>query len=84
MGCTLDRLEGLADNMLSRLRQYLNGHILRDHVALDQCTDKIVLSIGRSGETNLDLLETDLYQHLEEFQLIFQTHGIDQCLVAVS
>ena len=84
VGRTLDCLEGLADDMLSRLRQYLNGHILRDHVSFDQSTDKIVLSIGRSGETNLDLLETDLYQHLEEFQLIFQTHGIDQCLVAVS
>ena len=84
VGRTLDCFEGLADDMLSRLRQYLNGHILRDHVALDQCTDKVVLSVGGSGKTNLDLLETDLYQHLEEFQLIFQTHGIDQCLVAVS
>ena len=62
MGCTLDCLEGLTDDMLSRLRQYLNGHILRDHVALDQSTDKIVLGVRGSRETYLDLLESDLYQ----------------------
>ena len=35
VGRTLDCFEGLADDMLSRLRQYLNSHILRDHVALN-------------------------------------------------
>ena len=84
VGRTFYRFKGLADDMFSRLRQHLNGHIIGNHVAFDQGTDKIVLGIGRSRKTNLDLLETDLYQQLKEFQLIFQAHGIDQSLVTIS
>ena len=81
---TLQCIEGLADNMLSCLRQYLNGHILRNHISLDQCTDEIVLCIGGSGESHLDLLEPDLNQQSEELQFILKAHRIYQSLVTIS
>ena len=84
VGRTLHRIEGLADDVLSGLGQHLDGHILRDHLSLDQCADKIVLRVGGSGEAHLDLLEADLNQQLEELQFILKAHRIDQSLITVS
>ena len=83
-GGTLDSLKGLADNVVAALGQHLHGHILRDHVFLDQGTQELVLGIAGGGETHLDLLEADLHQHLEELQLFLQAHGHDQSLIAVA
>ena len=38
VGCSLDGLEGLADDVLSCLGQHLDRHILGDHIILDQCS----------------------------------------------
>ena len=83
MGRSLHCLKGLADNMFSGLGQHLDGHIVRNHVPLYQGTDEIVFRVGGSGKSHLDLLEADLHQELEKFQLILQWHGIYQRLVAV-
>ena len=66
----LDRLEGLLDNMLSRLCQYLDRHIRRDHILLDQRPHKLVFGLRRGRKTNLDLLEADIHKHLEELKLL--------------
>ena len=68
-GGTLDSLKSLADDVVTALGQHLHGHVLRDHVFLDQGTQELVLGIAGGGETHLDLLEADLHQHLEELQL---------------
>ena len=31
-----------------------------------------------------DSLESDIYQHLEELQLLIQAHGLNQSLIAIS
>ena len=83
MGSPLHRLEGLADDVLPGLGQHLDGHVVGDHVPLDQGPDEIVLRVRGGREAHLDLLEADVHQEPEELQLILQGHGIDQGLVAV-
>ena len=58
-GRTLHRFKGLLDDMLSRLRQYLYGHILRDHIVVDQRPHKLIFCLAGGRESHLDLLETD-------------------------
>ena len=82
-GCTLDRLEGAADDVVAALGQHLHGDIGGDHVLFDQGAQELVLGLAGGGKAHLDLLETDLHQHLEEFQLFCKAHGHDQCLIAV-
>ena len=83
VGHPLQRIKGLADDMLPGLGQHLNGHIIRNHVPLDQRPQELILRVGSRRETHLDLLKTDIHQHLKKFQLLFQAHGLDQGLVAV-
>ena len=84
MRCALQRFKGLLNDMLSGLGQHLNGDILGNHIALNQCTDKIVLCIGGGREAHFNLLKSDLNQHLKERQLVLQAHGINQCLITVT
>ena len=46
LGASLNRIECLTDNVLSRLSKYLNGHIIGDHVLIDKSSDKLKLGIG--------------------------------------
>ncbi len=80
----LDRFESLLNNMLPRLRQHLHRHIIRDHILLDQRPHELILCLRRRRESYLDLLKPDIDQHLEELQLLFQAHRLDQRLVAVT
>ena len=83
-GCALDGLKGLADDVVAALGQHLHGDILGDHVLLDQGAQELVLGVAGGRKAHLDLLEADLYQHLEELQLFLKTHGHDQGLIAVA
>ena len=84
LGSSLDRLKCLADNVLSGLCQHLDRDVVRDHVSLDQRAEEIIFRLGRCREADLDLFKTDLDQHLEELDLFFKTHGLDQGLIAVA
>ena len=70
--------------MFSCLCQDLNGYIIRNHIFLNQSSHELILCLGSSRESNLDLLKSDINQHLEELQLFIQTHWFDQCLVTIS
>ena len=82
-GCALDRLEGAADDVVAALGQHLHDDIGGDHVLFDQGAQELVLGLTGGGEAHLDLLEADLYQHLEELQLFCKAHRHDQRLIAV-
>ena len=84
VGCSLHCLEGPLDNVLPGLGQNLDRHVIGDHVLLDQGPHEFIFGLGGRGESHLDLLESDVNQHLEEFQLLLQAHGFDQRLVPVS
>ena len=83
-GSALDGLKGLADDVVTALGQHLYGDILGDHVLFDQGAQELVLGVAGGREAHLDLLEADLYQHLEELQLFLKAHGHDQGLIAVA
>ena len=83
-GRTLDGLEGAADDVVAALGQHLHGHVVGDHILLDEGAQELVLGLAGGREADLDLLEADPDQHLEELQLLFQTHGHDQRLIAVA
>ena len=83
-GRTLDGLKRLTDDVVAALGQHLDGDILGDTVAVDELAQELVLSLAGGRETNLDLLEADLDQHIVEFQLFVQAHRDDQALVAVA
>ena len=82
-GRAFHRLKGFADNVISGLGQYLNGHILRDHIPLDQRPHKLILRIGSRREAHFDLLKTHLDQKVKKLQFFLQAHGFDQRLIAV-
>ena len=84
MRCALYRIKGLFYNMLSCLCEHLNRNILRNHVALDKCTHKVVLRVGRCRKSYLNLLEADIHKHLEEVQLLLKAHRLDKCLISIS
>ncbi len=84
MRCSLYGFKCSFDDVLSRLGQYLHSHVVRYHIALDQGTHKTVFGLGCCRETNLDLLKSDIHKHLEKFDLLFQSHRLDQCLISIS
>src|SRR5699024_5396326 len=77
-------LEGSADNMLSRLGQYLDRHVVRDQVLLDQCPQESVFRLGSGRKSHLDLLKPDLHKEFKELHLLFKTHRDHQGLVSVA
>ena len=83
VGGTLAGLEGPADDVLPALGQHLDGHITGNHVIFNQGAQELVLGFRGGGEAYLDFLEADAKEHMVEFQLLFQTHGNHQALVAV-
>ena len=80
----LQRLHGPADEVLARLCQHFDGHVIRNMCALDQLAYKIKIGLRGRGESHLDLLETDLAQHAEHAHLTLGIHGLEQRLVAVA
>ena len=81
---TLQRFEGLIDDVRPGLGQYLYGHIIRNQILVDQLTQEFIFRLRSSRETDFDFLETDVYQQLEEIYLFLQAHRYDQGLIAVT
>ena len=77
-------LKGLFDQVRARLHQHLNGHIVRDIVAVDQRAQDLILCLAGRGKAHLDLLKPNLNQGLKIFQLFLQIHRVHQRLVAVT
>jgi len=81
---SLNCLKGSLDQMLTALYQNLHPDIIRNHPPLYQLTQKIILNLGSCRKSNLNLLESHLHQHIEEFHLLFHNHRLNQRLVSVS
>jgi len=70
--------------MFARLRQHLNGHILRDKVVLNKVPHEVELDLRRRWEPDLYLLEADIDKQLEHAQLLLQIHRRYERLIAVA
>ena len=62
MWCSLYSFEGTFDDVLSCLCQYLDSHVIRDHVFLDQGTHELVLCLRCCRESDFDLFESHIDQ----------------------
>ena len=82
-GRSLDRFKGLADDVIPGLGQHLDGHILRDHISFDQRAYKLIFRVGGRRKSHFDLLKAHFHKEIEKLQLLLQTHGLDQRLIAV-
>ena len=82
-GCALAGVEGLADDVLPALGQYLYGYIFGNHVVLNQGAQELIFRFRGGREANLYLLEAKPQQHMVKLQLLFQAHGDHQTLIAV-
>ena len=71
---TFDRA---VDQMLARLRQHLDGDVLRHMAAFDQLAKEIVVGLGCRGKSYLDLLEAHIDQKLEHPHLAGAVHRLD-------
>ena len=60
VGRPLDGLKCLFYNMFSRLGEHLHGHVLGNHVPLNQRAHKLVFGLRRGGESHLDFLKADI------------------------
>ena len=80
----LDRLKGLVDQVLACLHQNLDRHIVGDMVLLDQLTADLILGFRGARKADLDFLKAYIDQGVEEFELFFEIHRVDQRLVAVA
>ena len=78
------RLERFLNDMLPRLGQHLNRYVVRNHVPFNKRPDKLVFRIGGSRKSHFDFFKPDLYQHLEIFQLLTQSHRFHEGLVSVA
>ena len=77
------RLEGALDQILARLHQHLEPHVIRGAVFLDQPAIERELGVRGRGEPDLDFLEAALHEHLEQFELLADVHRHGQRLVAI-
>ncbi len=75
---------GLADQVLARLGEHHDRHVVGDELTLDEQSDEVVIGFGGRGEAHLDLLEAHRDQHVPEAQLTLRIHRVDQRLIAVA
>ena len=78
------RIHGAPDQLIARLGQHDDGDVVRDVLVVDQHAHEVEVGLRGGREADLDLLDADLDQHLEEAQLLFDAHRLDQCLVTVA
>ena len=73
----VEALDRAVDQMLARLRQHLDGDIIRHMAALDQLAKEIVVGLGCRGESDLDLLEAHIDEKFEHPHLAGAVHRLD-------
>ena len=72
------------DQVLARLHQYLEPHIVGRAFFLDKPAIEGELCIGRGGKADFNLLEPAFYQRLKKFEFLAHVHGHRERLVAVA
>ena len=75
---------GALDQILARLHEHLEPHVIRDAVLLDEPAVEGELGVGGRGEADLDLLEAALHERLKQLELLADVHRHGQRLVAVA
>src|ERR1700754_1184086 len=79
-----ERLERARDQVLARLHKHFDRHIVGNARFVDQLANEIEVGLRCGRKSDFDFLEADRHEHLEEFELLWNAHRLDQRLVAVA
>src|SRR5262249_15637205 len=82
-GGALDRLVRALDQLLTALREHLDGHILGDEIFIDQQAYEVIVGLTGGWKTDFNFLEPHLYEDVKHAPLALDIHRIDECLVAI-
>ena len=75
---------GALDQILARLHEHLEPHVVRRAVFLDEPAVEGELGVRRRREADLDFLEAALHERLEQLELLADVHRHGERLVAVA
>ncbi len=79
-----ERLDRALDQILARLHEHLQPHVIRRVAFLDEQTVEGEFRVRRGRKTDFDFLETGLHERLEQFQFLRDVHRHGERLVAVA
>ena len=79
-----DGLEGAPDQLVARLGEHLDGHVVGDLPLVDDVAAEVEIGLAGGREADLDLLEAEAHELLEHAQLPPEAHRLDERLVAVA
>ena len=80
----LERFICATDEVLARLGEDLNGHIVGDESFLDNRAYEVEVSLRRRRETHLDFLVPHPHERFEHHALAFGAHRVNESLVSVA
>ena len=78
------RFEGALDQVLARLHEHLEPHVVGRAVLFDEPAVEGKLGVGSGGESDLDLFEAAFNQRLKELELLADVHRHREGLVAIA
>ena len=80
----IDRIKGLADQVVAGLHQHLDGDIVGDAVFIDEAAQEIEFRIGGGRKADFDLFESDADEQVEELEFFINRHRLRQGLIAIA
>ena len=78
------RFDGALDQILARLHEHLEPHVVRRAFFLDEPAVERELGVRRRRETDFDFLEAAFHERLEQLQFLADVHRHGERLVAVA
>ena len=77
-------LKGADDQIFPRLREHLNGDVIRDAVLFNQLANEVEVGLRGGWESHLNFFESAAQQQVPELQLAGAVHRLGKGLVAVA
>jgi len=72
------------DQLLPALAKDLDGNVIGDSVLVDQAADEIELDLRSRRKADFNFFETDLDEHIEVFDFLFDIHGLGEGLITIA
>ena len=81
---TVDAFKSAADQIFAALHEYLDGHVIRDQIMIDQMSAEIKIRLAGGGKANFDFLEAHFNQRIPHADFAVGAHGFDEALVTIA
>ena len=78
------RFKSAFNQMFTCLTQNLESNIFRHVIFFNKAAHEIEFSIAGTRKSNFNFFKTDFYKEIKKFQLLFNTHRIDESLISIS